>query len=351
MKFSQYRRQSPPAESPDAFDVEFSEQVRLAALSADAHIFVNTEMGGSLRLFLNVDLSNDERSRVLSRHSKSHFRELTLRRTKGANISGALIRDLIIGDEAGPIELERCYVGLMRIRDGVRADIELRHCWIGNLVLGEEALARLSVTGGSIRAIESPPPHRGNPFVGSVTISDVVMPTTPKSLLLKGPQTYSNLRSHLEKLGNVPAANLMRARELATERHYERGLTRLVNWIYEFFGDHGLRAGRPLAWAFLAYGVAFALVVGLDGGKWSPDATLYFGWRTVLTEQALYGDIARSAFLCLQSIINPFGIFGPRSLVVPGTVTGQAILAVQGLFTDLMLFLTILGIRRRFKLP
>ena len=62
------------------------------------------------------------------------------------------------------------------------------------------------------------------------------------------------------------------------------------------------------------------------------------------------GRITRSFMLPLQAIVNPFGIFfDTRKLVVPFTTWGATLLTIQGLCSDVLLLMTVLSIRRRFK--
>ena len=62
------------------------------------------------------------------------------------------------------------------------------------------------------------------------------------------------------------------------------------------------------------------------------------------------GKIVRVLSLPLQSIVNPFGtLFDATRLIVPETWQFNLWLVIQGLFSDSMLLLAGLSIRRRFK--
>ena len=72
--------------------------------------------------------------------------------------------------------------------------------------------------------------------------------------------------------------------------------------------------------------------------------------KDTLLQSGVEGEAYRSAFLPLQSILAPFGFF-PKDLVVPATIGAKVALALQGIATYLLIGMTALGIRKRFKLP
>jgi hypothetical protein len=62
------------------------------------------------------------------------------------------------------------------------------------------------------------------------------------------------------------------------------------------------------------------------------------------------GRFYRSLLLPVHSIVNPFGIFfDGRKLIVPTTISSTVLLTIQGLLSDMLLVMTALSIRRRFK--
>jgi hypothetical protein len=87
-----------------------------------------------------------------------------------------------------------------------------------------------------------------------------------------------------------------------------------------------------------------------DGGTLGMNATNYHGWSAAFADAGKPGVAARSVMLPLQTILNPFGLFGVRKLVVAATLWGQLVLILQGILTYLLFLMTILGIRKRFKL-
>ena len=142
----------------------------------------------------------------------------------------------------------------------------------------------------------------------------------------------------------------MRSLELRTERHDDRGLNRVVNWVYGACANYGYSPGRPLLIAALLYILAAFFFLWYDGGSLGMNTTDYHGWSAVFADPGKPGIVARSVLLPLQTILNPFGLFGVRKLVVAATLWGQIVLILQGILTYLLFLMTILGIRKRFKL-
>jgi hypothetical protein len=107
--------------------------------------------------------------------------------------------------------------------------------------------------------------------------------------------------------------------------------------------------GRPLLWLLGLYGLAFASLFIYDCGTLTQPVEFYKGANSSLLDEN-GGRLYRSLFLPLQSIVNPFGIFfETRKLIVPTTMFGSVLLTLQGLFSDILVVMTALSIRRRFK--
>ena len=144
-------------------------------------------------------------------------------------------------------------------------------------------------------------------------------------------------------------ANQMRTHQLRTERSDEHGFARMTNWIYGTFANYGTSPGRPL-WCLLGlYLFAFGYILTFDRGTLTQHADNYVGAYAVLLDEN-GGCLSRSLLLPFNSIINPFGtFFDSRKLIVPSTTLGSILLTVQGLFSDVLVLMTVLSIRRRFK--
>lgn len=271
--------------------------------------------------------------------------------TKEFAIAGGSLQEILIEVQSQRVSLRDCHLARLEVRPGLTCPVlELTNCWIGQLVLGANAIVNLTVERGAIFHLACPAPGSTNPFSGTVVLdANAYWPISRRrSRLFEGPQPYRNLRAHLEQLDNIPAANLMRRLQLRSEREDDQGVSWFVSWIYGTFANYGTAPGRPLLYAVFLYAITFAVIYAFDGGAPGQPDYLYSGFDRLLIDP-LHGDVYRSLMLPLQSITNPFGLLSVRKLVVPMSGFGAILLGVQGLATALLLFLCALSIRRRFK--
>lgn len=268
------------------------------------------------------------------------------------SLSGAVVRCLHL-PRALPkaILLSNCIIGKIIIPSGVRVSVGLRNCLVGSLAIADASLKKLTVVGGSIANIDCPPADGPNPFVGSVQFSSVSFPTSKShTTLFEGSHVYSSMHTHLTKHDNLLMANQMRALQLRAERGQERGVVAwLANWIYGTFANYGTSPGRPLIFLGVLYVVTAMAIYRYDGGElplpieaYTGSYTLYLDWDG--------GWLNRSLVLPIQSMLNPFSMFfDVRRYVTPETWQMGVWLTFQGIFSDLMLFLAGVSMRRRFK--
>jgi|GEM_PF-3477591 len=268
------------------------------------------------------------------------------------SIKGAAIRTLNIHSNAGQFDIENCYIGFLQIQSGTtQRMVNIKNCWIGRLELTSASVDSLSVGGGGIAFIKTPPPDRENPITGTASFVDVLLPTNRKQTqLFTGTQPYRNLRSHMEKLNNGPMANMFRTLELKSERkESDKKLTWLLNGLYDITSGYGSSPGKPLIWLIALYLACTAMALCYDTGVTPLADDQYVGWRANLNNENT-GHIWRAFFLPLQSMISPAGLLSTRNLVVAQTALGGTIFSIFGLFMDALVFLSILAIRKRFKL-
>lgn len=259
-----------------------------------------------------------------------------------------------------PIRLEKCFIGKLTLPDlsglpdeksDLKPSVEIHDCWIGTLVLHSRSMKKLTVVGGGIANIQCPSSQDENPFLGSVSFKQVFFPSSPKQTkLFQGSDAYGSLSAHLRKLGNTLMANQMRAHQLRAERAKEHGyFARFTNWIYDKFADYGMKPGRPILWLLGVYALVVIYCYYIDDGTLAQHKHSYVGaYAGLLDENG--GRLNRSLLLPLQSITNPFGVFfDSRKLIVPSTMWGSILLTIQGLFSDILLVMTALSVRRRYK--
>lgn len=268
------------------------------------------------------------------------------------SIKGAAIRTLNIHSSTSQFNIENCYIGLLQISSGsLQRMVNIKNCWIDRLEIASASVDSLSVGGGGIAFIKTPPPDRENPITGTASFVGVLLPTNRKQTqLFTGTQPYRNLRSHMEKLNNGPMANMFRTLELKSERkESDKKLTWLLNGLYDITSGYGSSPGKPLFWLIASYLACTAIALGYDTGVTPLAGDQYVGWRANLNNEDT-GHIWRALFLPLQSMISPAGLLSTRSLVVAQTALGGTIFSILGLFMDALVFLSILAIRKRFKL-
>jgi hypothetical protein len=252
-----------------------------------------------------------------------------------------------------PVKFVNCLIGKLLLQErnrGGQFSLELENCWIGTLVLPEACLKNLTITRGGVAKIDCPPGESPNPFKGAVVFKHVFFPTSShQTSLFEGPQGYRNLHAHLRKHDNMLMANQMRTHQLRSERSDEQGFAKLTNWIYGSFANYGTSPGRPLWWLLGLYISVFVFIYTFDCGTLTQSIGYYVGAYTILLDEN-GGRLSRSLLLPLNSIVNPFGIFfDSRKPIVPSTSYGSILLTVQGLFSDVLVLMIVLSIRRRFK--
>ncbi len=228
-------------------------------------------------------------------------------------------------------------------------EIRLYQSNVGTLYAVGGALGHYEMQGGSLLNVVCPPPGSGNPFTGTVSFTtDVFFPRERDTYILAGPQPYRNLRYHLRSLENAQMANLIHSAELAVEREDDSWTNRVVSYLYEWMSDFGSSALRPFLWQVLLYVSSVCAILYSDGAAVSVPSDLA-GWQEALVDP-ICGGYARAFYLALQPVVNPIGIFGPRSLLIPQYPLLAVWLSVHGFFGLILLALLIFAIRRRFKI-
>jgi len=189
-------------------------------------------------------------------------------------------------------------------------------------------------------------------------LDNVYFPTK-KSLLFKGPQQYRNLRAHFEALQNSPAASLMRAKELASERETDKGLSKFFNYIYFFVSNYGLSPGRPLWWLVIVYlSMVCFLFPFKEAGiniyskyiEKPPPLKNVKSKRLLMKRFFLEEKMRDSLILPLQTMVNPAGIFRRNQITHAKTRTGKTVILFLSLIADGLIIFTIAGLRKRFKI-
>ncbi|OQW37787.1 MAG: hypothetical protein A4E19_12240 [Nitrospira sp. SG-bin1] len=314
--------------------------------------------GDYIKSDLKLDFPEEDRSKVLGNENTHALRLEVHGVFRSLECANLRVQSCALRPETHEprIRLVNCLIGNLHLRGEDRAyknksNLELHDCWIGTLILPSKSVGRLSVTGGGIAQIKCPSSDSENPFTGAVSFKEVFLPSSPgQTRLFQGPHAYRSLYAHLKKLDNALMANQMRSLQLRAERVDEHDrFSRFTNWIYGTFANYGMSPGRPIWWLCCAYFLAVIGCYYFDPGMLVQSGDFYVGaYSTLLDENG--GRCTRSILLPLHSITNPFGVFfDTRKLIVPITGWGSLLLTLQGLFSDILLVMTVLSIRRRFK--
>lgn len=282
--------------------------------------------------------------------SLPHFNSLHFKKPlRGLVIRGAIISVLNIDHNVNELIMENCCIGRINF-SSTQTSTKIKNSWIGVFHLSQNNFINLLIEGGWICLIDCPPSHEPSPFRGSVDLKDVKLPTSQKkSLIFQGPQQYRNLRSHLEKLQNGPMVSLMRAKELASERETDSGLSYVFNWIYFLASNYGRYPGRAFLWSILFLVLNFAFLFWFDGGKINPNIAASQDWQQSYIENNDISKMVRSAFLTFQTVINPFGIVFSKSAFQFHTLCGLIHTFIMVIFADAAFIFGSLAIRKRLK--
>ncbi len=241
----------------------------------------------------------------------------------------------------GALNLKGCKVCRIKLVGGCVNDITLNRCWV--------------------RSLELPQSSEDTPYKRRAHFFDCRFSTNPYDTILESSQGYSSMRGHLEKSGYSLEAHQMRAIEMHTEWHNDRGVSRLLGAAYGAFTGFGARPGRALIWLALFYFLTVLFLSNFDGGALPLNqGNQYVGWREGFlpacspplskTQECIEASINRSWFLPLQTMFNPLGIFNSRPLVVAATSWGQFVLVLHSVLSAIVIFTLGFSLRRRFKI-
>ncbi len=328
---------------------QFTRRIREGIATETILVQVNASDKKPINFSMEFDDFHEKKHLILGQQGR--IGELHISGAHELEISGAVVNVGLIRGGCNLLRFCDCAFKLLKHESGAAADrIILENCFIGTLDLGDRSIKNLFVYGGTIRTINCPAADAENPLIADALFSDVGFPTSTKeSGILRGAQPYRNLRAHFQRLQNYRAANLMRSLELNTELEDEKGLTKWINRINGFFADHGQKPERPLWWAAAIIVFAIIYLTILDGGSLNPEQQ-YFGWRETLVGSDMYDRFRRSLLLVAQSAINPLGALGPRQLLVADTNAGMFVTGLTGVVVDIFALMSIVGIRRCFKM-
>lgn len=253
------------------------------------------------------------------------------------------------------LKLKACQIGRLRIGANTKVKLKLYHCTVRRLVLEPGALHVFRANGGYVLDLALPAANEGNPFVGEVTITETQFPGRSWGLPLLTAQAYRNMQAHLTALKNIPLRDHFHALELRFERT-EGGWSfqGFMSWIYDWTSNYGQSAGRPMAWLILLTVGSAALTYFFDLAVFAEDDPK--GWRKIFDGCKPAAEqfdttckVLKAAFLSGSQITNPLGLFNKEPIIVARDWWWALALTVQGLVSAVLVALTLLAIRRKFR--
>src|SRR6266705_1554859 len=302
---------------------------------------------------LNTEFPQGQRHGIsgIGQNLDSFIQSLSIERPIELRLSSLLAGGIYTSVGDVKLHIDNCSIAHLQFL-GVAAEVTLLDTHVGNLEIAPAALKHYEMKGGSLLNVNCPPPSDGNPFIGTVSFKNVFFPRKRKVFILQGPQPYRNMRHHLRNLENAQMANLIHSAELAVEREDDSWTNRILSYLYEWLSDFGSSALTPLLWQVFLLSLSMSLIFYSDGAvlAFSESAPALVGWQTILIDTNESGDLARAVYLALQPVVNPIGIFGPKSLLVPRYPWLAVWLSLHGVLSVILLALLIFAIRRRFKI-
>lgn len=254
------------------------------------------------------------------------------------------IKNFQIAGYSASVTLENCRIGRVVLIGNLQVKLNLVNCDVGILRIDPGGCRSLKIRGGHVLDMDLPPADGENPFVGDVKISDVTFPTRPYAAQLMTGQVYRNMQAHLADLKNFPLRDQFHALEMELDRRSNPwSFNSFVSFAYDVFARYGLSASRPLLWLLGLTAVSsflfgwFGLGVCELGEK--------YGWRQHLTD----GSWQCGVLLGTTPLTNPLGLFSKEPIAVATTWYWAAWLTFQGLLSAVLIALSLLAIRRKFR--
>ncbi|MBI4082291.1 MAG: pentapeptide repeat-containing protein [Candidatus Lambdaproteobacteria bacterium] len=157
--------------------------------------------------------------------------------------------------------------------------------------------------------------------------------------------SYRRIKNESERQGNMWQATVFYGHELSEQRKNE-ALPRKspLNYAFWILNDYGRKWYLPLVWLFIMW-AALVPIYFYFGQFELIDINQLRGWQRALTE---YGECGRSLFFSLQNTFFTW-LFG-RQVIFPDSIFTWLLGGAQSLLSAVLVAMTILSIRRRFRI-
>ena len=230
------------------------------------------------------------------------------------------------------LKLDGCTIGTLTIPAG--RSIIITNCEIGELTLYKD-ISRVEISESRIGVIkpanstEWPRAEQGFQLATTKLAS-----STQENTFYSGPQSLRNFLAYLESQHNSSAAHLVRADLLHAEYEHETGIMRCISFFYKWSSDFGRSPGRVLFWL----GVLIALTIGTG-----------FSCSSFQTMQAFAETLGLSLGYALQTLFNPFSVFGAKNKFTEISNLQLSASIIQAILSLGLYAVFALSVRRRFK--
>jgi len=256
--------------------------------------------------------------------------------------------DFINNNIHPPVEFINCEIGEIKLNRESR--IILNETKIGLMTLNN--VHSIYMTNGCILNFSCPVPSQANPFTGSIIFSNTFFPKNSKNYLLENAQPYRNMRHHLRSIENGQMANIFHSAELSVEREDDTNANKFISTLYQLFSNYGSSAIRPFAWWICIMLLVTTIIFLNNGAVPTQKENTQMGWKSELVKDSdsISSRLKKASYLSMQNMLNPLGILGVKTFMTPKYSWLAFLLAIQGLFSAVLIALMIFAIRRRFKI-
>lgn len=160
--------------------------------------------------------------------------------------------------------------------------------------------------------------------------------------------SFGHLGEWAKRTGSSDVAHFARDKELEIERSTSKGLYWLWLVCWGAFSEFGLAPIRPMIWLLL-FALLNAVLVCTTGSEIGLPNSQLNGWRAMLVDQIGHDGMERALVSSFEGLTTPLSGLSGRRLVVPDNPFAAVFQIIYGFFAIGMVSLTILSLRRRFK--
>lgn len=308
---------------------------------------------------LFATLSIREFDNIHNQKLTPHIRTIYLESPgKLISFDGIRIENLTVsGNFNGALIINNCKIKSLNIREyygQTNRHIMISDTWINTFRLESNCAKDVQIVNGGIKGFLAPLPTSRSPIIGDFSLKGLPIMGFEEGLNLVGSiQHFRNLRLHLKGLENSNAEHYLFAIEKRIERSEEKYPIKAISYLYDLFAFYGERPLRSIYWllGIIAFSAVFFATFQLSAVPYScvVNEEDLVGWKLLLCEPGMLGDLVRGLSLSIQNVFNPAGIFR-ESLVTASNFPTLIFSIFQSLFSIILLAIGVFGLRKKFKM-